>query len=68
MLGETVLVGPDFGPAAVGVCTPGIVLPDWSLELPVDELDLILRHEHEHIRAGDQRLLLAGLVAVVVMP
>jgi hypothetical protein len=63
-----IAVAPDFGPAAVGLIRPRVVIPDWVLELPADEQRLVLLHEQQHIRAGDHLVLLAGLSMVVLMP
>jgi beta-lactamase regulating signal transducer with metallopeptidase domain len=41
-------------PAAIGFWKPMIVIPDWALrELPPDELNIILLHEHAHLRRWD---------------
>ena len=67
--GTRVLVAPRTGPAVVGFLRPRIVLPRWV----VDEADaprraLLLEHEREHLRAGDPRLLLLGLMVVAALP
>ncbi|HEX9938706.1 MAG TPA: M56 family metallopeptidase [Longimicrobium sp.] len=66
--GETVLVSPSVGPAVVGFVRPRIVMPRWTLGWAEPLQRLMLRHEREHVRAGDPLLLLAGLVAVALMP
>jgi beta-lactamase regulating signal transducer with metallopeptidase domain len=66
--GEDVLVSPDFGPALIGFLPPRIVLPRWALTLPERELRLACQHEAEHRRAGDGWILLAGALAVSLMP
>ncbi|MFL6371485.1 MAG: M56 family metallopeptidase, partial [Nitrososphaeraceae archaeon] len=66
--GERVLVSDAVGPAVVGFVRPRIVLPRWTLAWAEPLQRLILRHEREHVRAGDPRLLLAGLIAGAVMP
>ena len=63
-----VLVSDGFGPAIVGVLRPTIVVPPWVLTLDVVAQETILAHEEEHRRAGDPRLLLAGLGFLVLMP
>jgi TonB family protein len=65
---EHVLVSPTTGPAVVGLVSPRIVLPEWALGLDAASLDLILRHEREHVRAGDPWLMHVAVLAVVVMP
>ncbi|HEX6630425.1 MAG TPA: M56 family metallopeptidase, partial [Gemmatimonadaceae bacterium] len=66
--GVPVLVAPDLGPAVVGGRDARVVLPSWAMQLDAPLRQLVLRHEHEHLRAGDPHLLLAGLVAVIAMP
>jgi TonB family protein len=66
--GETVLVSPSVGPAVVGFVRPRIVMPRWTLGWAEPLQRLIVRHEREHVRAGDPLLLLAGLVTVALMP
>jgi TonB family protein len=44
------------------------VLPAWIDELPEDDRRLILRHEAEHIRAGDPALVLVGYLVAALMP
>ncbi|HEU4559000.1 MAG TPA: M56 family metallopeptidase [Longimicrobium sp.] len=66
--GERVLVSPEVGPAVVGFVRPRIVLPRWALNWAEPLQRLMLRHEREHVRAGDPLLLLAGLAAVALMP
>jgi beta-lactamase regulating signal transducer with metallopeptidase domain len=68
VLGVAVTVSRDFGPAAVGLIRPRVVLPAWALDRPHDELRLVLRHELEHLRAGDQFVLAAGVTMAVLMP
>lgn len=66
--GVSVLVSRELGPAALGIIRSAIVLPGWVLDLDERARRLILRHEAEHLRAGDPRLLFAGLVGVSLMP
>lgn len=68
LLGQPVKVSPQTGPATVGFLTPRIVMPRWAQALPEHELELILRHEQEHVRSRDTLLLAAGLAALVVCP
>ncbi len=63
-----VLISDGFGPAIVGVLRPTIVIPPWVLGLEEAAQQTILAHEEEHRRAGDPRLLLAGLGLLVLMP
>jgi hypothetical protein len=68
VLGIRVFVSDDIGPAVVGVLSPMIVVPRWVLELPRRQLELMLRHEEEHRRAGDGRLLALVELALIAMP
>jgi beta-lactamase regulating signal transducer with metallopeptidase domain len=66
--GEAVLISDDTGPALVGFVDPAIVIPAWALSLDADALALMLRHEVEHRRAGDTRVLTLAQLLVVLMP
>lgn len=66
--GESVLIGDDVGPAVVGALRASIVVPSWAVELDAENRELMLRHEAEHIRAGDPRVLLAAAIALVLVP
>jgi beta-lactamase regulating signal transducer with metallopeptidase domain len=62
------LVAVDAGPAVVGFARPQIVVPEWALDLDWHARSLLLRHETEHIRAGDPRVLLASLLLLIALP
>jgi beta-lactamase regulating signal transducer with metallopeptidase domain len=66
--GHTAWIAPDVGPAVVGLMRPRIVLPEWALELGHTDRGFVLRHESEHIHAGDPRLLLLAGLLLVAMP
>jgi len=66
--GVPVLVSRDVGPAVAGLVRGRIVLPTWALRLDAPVVRAIIAHEAEHIRAGDPRTLLAGLLAVCALP
>lgn len=66
--GRRVYVSVDRGPAVAGIVRPWIVLPRWALSLPERELDFVLLHEEEHLRARDTLLLALGLFFVVLAP
>ena len=68
MAGTPVLVSRAAGPAVVGVLRPQIVVPAWLLDAPPARQALVMAHEQSHIAAGDQRLLAALAVLLVVMP
>ncbi len=66
--GEEVLFAPDFGPAVIGLRQPRVVLPEALHNATSDDLELILRHEREHVEARDPWLLMIGAVLVACMP
>jgi beta-lactamase regulating signal transducer with metallopeptidase domain len=66
--GTEVRVSDSVGPAAIGGRTPCIVLPAWVLDMDETLVDLVVRHEREHLNAGDTRLLMLGLGWLVLMP
>ncbi|MHB1222786.1 MAG: energy transducer TonB [Gemmatimonadaceae bacterium] len=66
--GTEVLVAPDLGPAALAGAAPGIVLPQWALDMDAPLRRLVLRHELEHRSAGDPWLLLGGVTALALAP
>lgn len=66
--GDQVVLSDDFGPASLGLWTPVLVLPRWTLQLTPAALRLVVAHEREHGRARDAGLLLAGALAVVAAP
>ena len=61
-------MAPDFGPAVVGWRRLEIVLPVWALELAGDARALVVRHEQEHVRRRDPRLLIHASLIVLAMP
>ena len=66
--GHTAWIARDVGPAVVGLIRPRIVLPEWALQLDDMDRGFVLRHESEHIRADDPRLLLVAGLLLVAMP
>lgn len=64
----TAWLSEDTGPAVVGVFQNSIVVPAWVLEMEQDIQQLISLHEEEHLKAGDLRLMLAGLLFVLLAP
>ena len=66
--GTNVLVSDDIGPAVIGFWQPQIVLPKWLLSADRRVVRLAVAHETQHVRARDPLLLLAGTVAVVLLP
>ncbi len=68
LFGTRVRIAPDVGPAVVGVMRPEIVVPSWLLGRSDSEQQLVLTHEHEHLRARDHLLLVAGSLIVALVP
>jgi TonB family protein len=66
--GVRVRISRDVGPAVVGVGSMEIVLPEWALTLDRPLLAMVLRHEEEHRRAGDPRLLFVAALVVALVP
>ena len=57
--GVEILVSPSFGPAAVGILRPKIILPHGMVRaLPADALRAVLLHESTHHRRRDVHVLL----------
>ena len=68
LFGTRVRIAPDVGPAVVGLLRPQIVVPHWLLGRSVDEQQLVLAHEREHLGARDHLLLCAGSLVVALVP
>ncbi len=66
--GRSVLMSQNVGPAVVGVWFPRVVLPEWALELPASDRELMLAHEEQHLRAADPAVIAAGFVLVLLAP
>ncbi|MES2298964.1 MAG: M56 family metallopeptidase [Pseudomonadota bacterium] len=66
--GRHVLLSDSTGPAVVGALRARIVAPQWLVDMPRSEQEIVLAHEEEHISAGDPRLLAAALALLVLMP
>lgn len=66
--GIDVLVSDAIGPAVIGFLHPRIVVPQWLLRADEPVRRLALAHESEHVKARDPLLLLAGTIAVVLLP
>ncbi len=66
--GTSVLIHDAIGPAAVGVIAPQVVVPSWLSELESPMRALVLKHETEHCRAGDARLVWLGAIATALFP
>jgi len=66
--GHSVLVSREVGPAVVGIWPGRIVLPQWALSLDARQRAMMLRHEREHVRAGDPGLMLFVALLLVAFP
>ena len=66
--GRSVLLSHNVGLAVVGVWSPAVVLPEWALELPALDRELMLAHEEQHLRAADPTVIAAGFVLVLLAP
>lgn len=63
-----VVVTEKMGPATLGLWRSRVVLPKWVLAMPEEQRRYIVRHEDEHRRANDARMLLIASLALVVTP
>ena len=63
-----VLLAADYGPAVVGVLHPTIVIPRWALVADGSTRAMILRHEQEHLRANDSRVLFGATMLLAAFP
>ncbi len=66
--GEVVVLTDDIGPGVTCFGMPRIIIPAWAAALGAEETALLVRHEREHLRAGDPQLLVAALAAIALMP
>ena len=66
--GARVLFTESVGPATVGFLRPRVLVPRWVLALPASQRCFVIRHEEEHRRAHDARLLALAALLVCLMP
>lgn len=66
--GVPVLVSHDVGPAVIGLVHHRIVVPAWIRSFDAEAQGLVLRHEREHVQAGDPLLLWSAAVLVRLTP
>jgi beta-lactamase regulating signal transducer with metallopeptidase domain len=66
--GVPVLITERMGPATVGVWRSRVVVPRWVLAMPPAQRRYVLRHEEEHRRAHDARLLFALSLNLILLP
>jgi beta-lactamase regulating signal transducer with metallopeptidase domain len=65
--GAWVRVSPSWGPAAVGLLEPEVVVPAWLLSKPPELRRMALDHEAEHVRVRDPLLIAFAWLAVVAL-
>lgn len=66
--GVPVVVTDSVGPATVGLFRSRVLVPRWVLALPGSQRQYVLRHEDEHRRAHDARLLFVASLPLILMP
>ncbi|HZD85671.1 MAG TPA: M56 family metallopeptidase, partial [Gemmatimonadaceae bacterium] len=66
--GVSVVVTEAIGPATVGFFRSRVLVPRWVLALPGSQRQYVLRHEEEHRRAHDARLLFVASLPLILMP
>lgn len=66
--GALVALTDDVGPGALSFGATRIVVPAALMSLDPSRRELLLRHEREHLQAGDPHLLLASLATLAVFP
>ena len=66
--GVTVLVSENVGPAVIGALGSRIVMPRWALDFDTTARRLMLRHEQQHVAAGDPHFVLLGSTVLALMP
>ena len=66
--GVSVVVTDSLGPATVGFWRSRVLVPRWVLALPSVERQYVVRHEEEHRRAHDARLLFVASLPLILMP
>ena len=66
--GVPVVVTDVVGPATVGFWRSRVLVPRWVLALPGVQRQYVVRHEEEHRRAHDARLLFIASLPLILMP
>jgi len=66
--GVPIVITDAAGPATVGVLRSRVLVPRWVLGLPGSQRQYVLRHEEEHRKAHDARLLFAASLPLLLMP
>jgi beta-lactamase regulating signal transducer with metallopeptidase domain len=68
MNGVLITVTRDVGPAVVGMLRPRIVVPRWLLHQDTHTRAIVIKHEQEHLRAHDIRVLGTALLIAMLLP
>ena len=66
--GVPITLTDSIGPATVGFWRSRVVVPRWVLTLPGMQRRYVLRHEDEHRRAHDARVLCIASIIATLMP
>jgi len=66
--GVPVVVTDVAGPATVGFWRSRVLVPEWVLAMPGMQRQYVLRHDEEHRRAHDARLLFVASLPLILMP
>jgi beta-lactamase regulating signal transducer with metallopeptidase domain len=66
--GVPIVITDAAGPATVGLLRSRVLVPRWVLGLPGPQRKYVLRHEDEHRRAHDARLLFVASLPLILMP
>jgi bla regulator protein blaR1 len=66
--GIPVVVTDSMGPATVGFWRSRVLVPRWVLAMPGAQRKYVLRHEEEHRRANDARLLFVASLPLLLTP
>ena len=66
--GVPLTITDSLGPATVGFWRSRVVVPRWVLALPGMQRRYVLRHEEEHRRAHDARVLCIASILTTLMP
>lgn len=66
--GVPIVITDAAGPATVGVLRSRVLVPRWVLGLPGPQRKYVLRHEEEHRRAHDARLLFVASLPLILAP
>lgn len=66
--GVPVLLTDSIGPATVGIWRSRVLVPRWVLALPKEQRQYVIRHEDEHRKGHDARLLFIASLPLLLLP